>query len=162
MNWWNKNKRTFPFVFGGVLLLTGAAIVVLMLIGPLVTDQFCTLVGCLGDGVHIILVGEIPDSYSVEVDFPSGKRSVSCFTLFPVRRDDFPGDSCTEYGAFFEQIDSQSHSDKPPEKLTVTVDFFNGQRITKTFHPDYQISYPNGEHCDPMCYYATIYFDISE
>ena len=159
MNWWNKFKKPLVFLLLAIAILVFGKFVLEKVIAPRI---FCTLLDCMGDGVQIIFVGEIPSGYSVEVDFPSGKRNISCFTLFPMPRDNFGGDTCMDDGAFFEQLDSQVHSDKPPESLTVTVEFFNGEQFTKTFQPEYHTYYPNGKYCDPMCYYAIIYFDISK
>jgi hypothetical protein len=157
--WWSKTKRWFLFLLGAISICA-IIILVLMMFSPLILDNvFCTLADCLGDGVHINLVGgEIPSKYTVEVDFPSGKRRISC----PGSSPDFSGhDACEENGVFFEQLDSQGPRDKPPKTLRVIVEF-DGKQISNTFSPIYEFSYANGEGCSPMCYFTTIEFNLSE
>jgi len=162
MSWWSKNKKPLAFLLFGFVSVGFFGILLLMFLGPIVGDVFCTLADCMGDGVHIDFIGQIPDSYSVEVVFPSGKRKITCDNTS--LDNDFRfvgGDHCKQNGVFFEQIDSESDpSDTPPEELVVTV-IYDGKQVTKTFHPEYEIDYPNGEDCPPMCYYATIEFDVS-
>jgi hypothetical protein len=162
MHWWNRIKKwALPF-FISLLLLLVSSVVVLMLLGPVIGDVFCTIVDCLGDGIHIKLAGrELTGEYTVEVDFPSGKRVITCDSggdsLSPPKATSPDTDYCEPGGAFFEQLDNKSHNDKPPEELVITV-VHDGERFTQTFHPGYEIVYANGEGCDPMCYFTTIEF----
>jgi hypothetical protein len=131
-----------------------------MFFAPIIPGIFCTMTDCIGDGVHVDLIGQIPTSYTVEVDFPSGKRKITCPTN-SVTGNSFSGDFCKSNGAFFEQIDSQAPSDLPPEELVVTVTF-DGKQISRTFHPEYEVWHVNGKYCPPMCYFTTIEFDLSQ
>jgi len=164
MSWWNRYKKLLSIALVVIICVLPIGLASLMLIGPLLDEsEFCTLVGCYGNGVRVDIVGQKLDaSYTIEVDFPSGKKSITCFADSATDGSDvLEGSFCELTGAFFEQIDSNSHSDTPPEELTVTV-IFKGKKITKTFHPEYEVHYPNGENCDPMCYFTTIEFDLSE
>ncbi|MFZ5878804.1 MAG: hypothetical protein ACOY0R_05500 [Chloroflexota bacterium] len=139
-------------------------ILALMILGPIMGNVFCTIVDCLGDGVHINFVGgEMPSKYMVEVDFPSGKRTLDCDSTKISHPSELilGGDYCKGNGVFFEQLDNQKSNDKPPGELTVTV-VVDGKSIKQTFHPEYELWYVNGEGCDPMCYYTTIEFNLSE
>lgn len=161
-----KYLKTFGIAIAGILIVALTVIALMMVIGPLIGDKFCTLAGCVG-GVNIKVIEEIPDRYIVEVDFPSGKRKLTCNSAIPpTPTGGWGGDVCVPDGAFFRQIDVQGTgnlptSDLPPEDLTVTVTV-DGQQITRTFHPEYEIWHPNGEECEPMCYFATIEFDLSK
>jgi hypothetical protein len=161
MSWWSRNKKILLLTVVGVLVSVGLVIISLMMLGPIIGSKFCKLVDCVGDGVHLNFIGETPDSYTVEIEFPSGKRKIVCKSdsLYELYLTE---DHCKPNGVFFEQLDSQEPSDLPPEELKVTI-AFDEKIITKTFRPDYEIWRDfNGEDCPPMCYFATIEFDLSE
>ena len=162
MNWWNKNKKPLTIV---LISITGVAVVtfVVLQLGHIIGPQYCLMTDPLTEGMHIVLEGSKPESYTIEVEFPSGKRSVICNP--ETTQKDFKGfnsnDQCMSNGAFFEQRENLRVGDKPPEKLVVTI-VFDGKRITNFFQPKYQIVYPDGKSCGYFIYYATIHFDLSE
>ncbi len=161
--WWSRFKP-WGLSFLGFVGIVGIIILALMIFGPIFGDVFCHMADCLGDGVHINFVGrEITEQYMIEVNFPSGKRTLICNLDQGSSTPDasLPDrDHCGPNGAFFEQLDKKQ-SDVPPEELIVTV-VAHGERITQTIHPKYVIDYINGENCDPKCYYATIEFNFSQ
>jgi len=146
MSWWNRSRNIW-LMLGGFPALIFIVIVVLRLRGPNIGNKFCTLGDILMDeGVVVSLIGHnLPEKYIVEVDFPSGKKVLEC--------DD--SDRCSD-GAYFRQPESGY----PSEKLTVTVSTKN-KRITQTFTPEYQITLPNGEGCEPVYYTTEIDFHIA-
>lgn len=163
MSWWSNlsHKNRWILVFAIIFGLLFITIISMMILGPINGNVWCTLVGCMGNGIHVNFIGNEPENYTVEVNFPSGKRKIACNYKSSANDSNvIRGDYCTEKGVFFKQIDSDP-SDTPPEELVVTI-IFNGNQITKTFRPEYEISYPNGENCAPMCYYATVEFDVSQ
>ena len=155
MSWWNKlsgSNRWLTIVFLFLCLSVGI-VLTLTLLGPKIGGKFCTLADCFGDGIHIEFVdGNAPEKYSIEVEFPNGKRILECNNSSDLPLADW--DSCKAYGAFFEQLD-----DLPPEEIVVTV-IVDDTRISRSFHPEYEIWYPNGEDCPPLCYFATIEFEL--
>jgi len=152
MNWWNRSKKFWLRTLGGLLFSFTFLLILLRLLGPRVGEKFCTMADILMDeGVIVNLIGHnLPEKYSIEVDFPSGKKVLQCdSSLIEV------GNNCSD-GAYFRQPESGY----PPEKLTVTV-VTNNKRITQTFIPEYQITLPNGEGCEPVYYTTEIDFSIS-
>jgi len=153
MNWWNKKYLWLVF---GVLLLLAGGIVVLMMLGPLVGGQMCTLVGCVG-GLNVELAG-LPafTPYQIELAFPSGEtQTVTCDPGAADESEPFVK-SCSAGGAFF----SLEQDVKPPQEITITVSI-NGDQITQVFQPKYEAFQPNGSNCPPVCYNATVELNVS-
>jgi hypothetical protein len=145
--WWNRIKRSWLPILGGLTLVICVSLIALRLVGPKIGNKFCTLVDVLMDeGVVVHLIGQnLPRKYIVEVDFPSGKKVLECDST----------DNCSN-GAYLRQPESGY----PPEKLTITV-IINNRRITQTFAPEYQITLPNGEGCEPVYYTTEINFPVN-
>jgi hypothetical protein len=163
-SWWNKlslRKRLALGIAAAVVILPLLIIIVLILIGPLFSP-FCHLADCLGDGLHVKLIGpEMPIKYSIEVGYPGGSRKVMCDRSLGLPAPEFfEHDTCTPDGAFFEQLDSKQPSDRPLEELVVIV-VADGIQMTRTVRPQYRIWMINGKHCEPLCYYGTMEFDLS-
>lgn len=159
MSWWNRYKKKVIILTVSVICLSSLLYIAFAYYQISTGNVFCTMADCIGDGVHVVFTGYTPKNYSVEIGFPSGKRKISCPSSMSPKHSE--ADQCTVNGVFFEQLDSKGSKDKPPKKLRVTVEF-DGKRISRTFFPAYEFFYMNGEGCGPMCYYATIEFDLSE
>ena len=160
MNWRNKYKKPFAISLIGLAGVAVFAFVALKLVGSTIEPQYCLMTEPIGEGVHIVLEGSKPETYTIEVEFPSGKRSIACNP--EIIKNDFDNfyDHCTSDGALFDQYENLSVGDKPPKRLVVTI-VFDGKQITKSFHPKYKIEYPDGKNCG-MAYYTTIHFDLPE
>jgi hypothetical protein len=156
MSWWNRNKKGFLIVSGGLLALIVIAFAFLMISGPLVGDRMCTLVGCVG-GLEIELLG-LPDAtpYEISIVFPSGEtQTLTCGTEND--QSEVFVKKCSPNGAFF----SLTPDAEPPQEITVTVTIA-GSQTSETFRPVYEKFQPNGENCSPTCYSATIFMNISQ
>lgn len=145
--WWNRIKKLWLFVLGGLLFVF---IVVLRLIGPMIGEEYCTLTDTIAnEGVVVNLIGhDLPGKYTVEVDFPTGKEVVDC---------DSSQNDCSSNGAYFRQPESGY----PPNELTVIV-IIDNKQVTQTFTPEYEIILPNGEGCEPVYYRTEIDFPITQ
>jgi hypothetical protein len=147
MNW--SNKKVW-LVLAGIIVLVFAVILVLMVSGPFVPVQMCTLVGCIG-GIDIKVIG-LPESipFEVSLKFPSGEtQTVKCGGETD---ESIPFEtSCPPDGAFF----SLPPDVKPPQEITATVTTSDGQ-WTETVQPEYEKFQPNGDDCPPICYTADI------
>ena len=159
MSWWNKlPNKSYWFILIFICMLLG--VVIWRLIGPKITGDFCTMADCFGDGIHIDFIGgNVPDMYTIEIGFPDGKRKLVCNKVLEAQL--IEEDHCKPAGGFFEQVGLQMPSDTPPEEIIITV-MFEDRTITNTFRPDYEIKFPNGEDCPPLCYFAKIQFDLSQ
>jgi hypothetical protein len=155
MNWWSRNKKVLLIISGGLLALIAITFVFLMVSGPTIGGQMCTLVGCIG-GLEIELLG-LPNAtpYEISIVFPFGEtQTLTCGT----ENDQSEAfvKSCSPSGAFF----SLTPDVEPPEEITVTVEA-NGKKVTQVFNPQYEKFQPNGVGCEPICYNATIQMNIS-
>jgi len=159
MSWWSKARKAL-LMLGGTIALVCVVLILLRLFGPRLTNSACTLADCFGNGIHVnIIGGSILEEYSVEVEFPDGKRLVECNASSSQRFTNMDG--CEDDSVFFKQPASESPLDSLPEEITIIV-ITDGKRISKTFDPDYRVMYPNGENCAPKCYFVSIDFDLSQ
>ena len=142
IRWWSR----------GLLLVAGSFL--LISCGTVAPAQVCTLVGCNG-GISIDIAG-LPQNtnYEVSLILPSGERITQVCDEAPevsFKR------SCTESGAFI----ALAPDDLPPDTVTIEV-VMDGKTYTHEFKPDYEKYQPNGEDCPPICYNATINFQLTE
>jgi len=156
MSWWNRSKKIWLPILGGILFLIGISLFMLRFAGPKIGNTFCTMMGCLG-GVGVVLEG-IPDStlYELEIQNLHGKKQTLTCTI---GKDEYPifGNSCVPTGAIF----TLNEDEVPPNEIAVTVTI-NGKKTSKVFHPNYEKNRPNGKPCPPICYSATIVMVISQ
>lgn len=158
MSWWNKHRNKISLLLIVCISIGFLTTIGLVIFGPLIGTTFCTMAGCLGGGVHINFVGKIPEQYVVKVDFPYGTRELHCNTNSLPQNRTWDKDECTDLGVFFADSD---HDDiEPPKELTITIEY-DGEIISRKVQPEYRdVFRPNGENCPPVCYYATIEFEI--
>lgn len=156
MNWWSRNKKVLLRILGGLFVLAILVVIFLMVSGPLIPANMCTLVGCIG-GIEVEVVG-LPEStpFEINLTLPSGEtQTLKCGGEID---ESIPFEkTCSSKGAFF----SLPSDSEPPEVITVTVTTSAGQ-WTETIFPEYAEFLPNGEDCPPICYNADIIINIAE
>ena len=156
IHWLNNKKATTLLIF--ILLIGVMFIIALTILDPILSRQMeCTLVGCFG-GITVELSGLPPSSrYQIAIISPPGEaRTLYCGPNSAKTSQAPFWHGCTPEGAFF-LLDADSN----PQEITVAVTV-EGKRISKVFHPEYEISQPNGENCPPTCYSATIEMNITQ
>jgi len=128
-----KPRFCFPLLFA-VLLFTGNCDTLEIFGG----GPVCTLMGC-SDGVTVILLGELPESYSITLEahgMEPQQIEIETGELFSGRH-------------FFGEITS--------EQIHVTID--TGEKIiSQSFEPDFSKYRPNGHRCPPTCLQADLEF----
>jgi hypothetical protein len=156
MNWWNRNKKIVLIISGGLLALIAVVVFFLMASGPVVSDQFCTLMGCVGD-LNIEIAGLTANTpFEVSVVYPSGEtQTLTCGTEAE-QAEPFVS-SCSPTGAFF----SLTPDVEPPQEITVIVTI-DGKQTSEVIQPAYEKFQPNGEDCPPVCYTAKILFNLAQ
>ena len=154
MNWWSRNKKILLTILGGLFVLAILVVIFLMVSGPLIPTNMCTLVGCIG-GIEVEVVG-LPEStpFEVSLAFPSGEtQTLKCGGETD---ESVPFENvCSLNGAFF----GLPSDVEPPEVIAVTVTTSAGQ-WKETIFPEYEEFLPNGEGCLPTCYNADIVINI--
>jgi len=160
MSWWNRSKKIWLSILGGLLFLFLAFVAIMRFMGPRIGNDFCTLAGCYG-GLGIAVEG-LPDGtiYDLDIQYIHGReQTLTC--EMGKDDDDAPVspfvNGCVRYGVAF----TLDMDEKPPEEITVTVTA-NGKKISKVFRPTYKEHYPNGKECGPVCYSSTIVIDVSQ
>lgn len=147
----SQRKLVFLWVCIGFLLF-----VAFMFFQPLFGGlHMCTMVGCLRSGIEIRFSdNHHPGRFEITLETPDTIQKLKCpddggitSTILTSR--------CYANGAFF-----RGNSDFPPPEVTVTV-FIHGYVISKKFQPNYDTYEVNGPGCAPVCYLATIEFDLS-
>jgi len=149
-SWWRElSAKKRGYIFFAVVFLVLAIAAIASILGPIIPEDFCTLVDCLGSGVTLELENLPADSsYQVEVTNPAGESlALSC------DGNDMQGSAAIQCSS--EKVYISLEEDYAPEEFTVTITL-NGEQLSEVFHPNYEISQPNGEGCPPTCYYATV------
>jgi hypothetical protein len=115
----------------------------------------CTLIGCAG-GVTIEFPQLPPgESYEVQLSLPSGEtKTLRCGE----GTNQIPFEMvCTENEVFF----ALPNDAPPPEQISITVTA-DGETFSREFSPVFEKFQPNGEDCPPVCYNATVQFQLSQ
>ncbi len=119
-----------------------------------VVVKTCTLQGC-GYTLRVQFTGQVPDDYFVEAVVLNG-RTLTAHCVNGALAEGTYYDGSPVYAPTEVWIPNFQ-----PEALTVTLRW-EGHRVSHTFHPTYQIFYPNGPECEPACPTGTVEFLIPE
>ena len=100
----------------------------------------CTEIGCL-DGLRVVVDGSPGTEYAIEASAPDGtSRSATCTVRLS-------GTCEVGFDGFH------------PEEVTIVATADDGQQLTATATPDYEILQPNGPGCPPVCEHASVILD---
>lgn len=115
----------------------------------------CTLIGCAG-GVTIEFPQLPPGgNYEVQLSLPSGEtKTLRCGEETNQVAFEMV---CSENEVFF----ALPNDFPPPDTIMVTVTLA-GEKVSREFSPEYEKFQPNGEDCPPICYNATIQFQLEK
>ncbi len=120
--------------------------------GP-VAVKGCTLIGC-GSTLNVRFKGQVPHDYTMEAVGDGKTLTAHCVN------------GALAQGTYYEESPVCESAEVwftnfQPQELKVTI-HWGGHSVSQTFHPVYQISYPNGPDCKPACPNAIVEFTIPE
>jgi hypothetical protein len=139
----NSNKSPWRFVMPLMLVLAVLLLIFGFLKSPLSPLHMCTLMGCF-DSLEIILFGEPPQDYTLQVTSNTGEtRRATCTLGEDKYSDTYPATTiCRNTSVTFY--------DFSPSQVTIEITWQGGSFSTSG-HPSYESVRPNGRFCDPVC-----------
>lgn len=144
------NEQTKPLIrigiLVGVFVLAGlVTVVILTLLGPINGTVTSSCILRLGmDYTQIDLEGAVPANYTAVAVAGSTRLELACPS------DHEAGSSTSNHIAMRCGLSdlTVSHIDQTLEEVTITISWQGGGK-TQTFHPEYELWYPNGKGCPP-------------